>query len=107
MAAAKATGMWTLMDSVEDFIVPDDLAAAFGRHPGSQEHWEAFSPSARKQILAWMAFAKRPETRASRIATTANDQMCRQRAPSARGLTGLADNCTISVASCTIGVWPR
>ena len=27
--AAKANGMWTVMDSVEDLVVPDDLAAAF------------------------------------------------------------------------------
>ena len=63
--------MWTLMDAVEDRIVPDDLAAAFERHPGSREHWESWSPSAQKLILAWIVLAKKPETRASRVATTA------------------------------------
>ena len=40
VAVAKDTGMWTLMDAVEDCVVPDDLAVAFDRHPGSREHWE-------------------------------------------------------------------
>src|SRR6478672_7175889 len=35
IAIAKETGMWTLMDDVEDCIVPDDLAAAFDRNPGA------------------------------------------------------------------------
>ncbi len=71
VAVARRTGMWTLMDPVEDLVVPDDLAAAFERHPGSREHWESFSPSAQKMMLAWIVLAKLPETRAARIATTA------------------------------------
>ena len=63
--------MWTLMDDVEDCIVPDDLAAAFDRHPGAREHWESWSASAQKLILTWIVLAKRPETRAVRISTTA------------------------------------
>ena len=58
--AAKANGNWTLMDAVDDRIVPDDLAAAFAAHPGSREHWDGFSPSAQKQMLAWIVMAKRP-----------------------------------------------
>ena len=71
VALAKETGMWTLMDDVEDLVVPADLAAAFDRHPGSREHWESWSPSAQKMILTWIVLAKRPETRAARIETTA------------------------------------
>jgi uncharacterized protein YdeI (YjbR/CyaY-like superfamily) len=71
VAVAKETGMWTLMDDVEDLVVPADLAAAFERHPGSREHWESWSASARKMILTWIVLAKRPETRAVRIETTA------------------------------------
>ncbi len=65
--AARATGMWTLMDDVEDLVVPDDLAAAFAEHPGSREAWDGFTPSARKEMLAWIVLAKRPETRAARV----------------------------------------
>lgn len=71
VATAKETGAWTLMDPVEDRIVPDDLAAAFDLHPGSREHWESCSPSAQKLILTWIVLAKKPETRAVRVATTA------------------------------------
>lgn len=68
---AKETGMWTLMDQVEDLVVPDDLAAAFDRHPGSRDHWDSWSASAQKLILTWIVLAKRPETRAARVGTTA------------------------------------
>ncbi len=71
VAAAKRTGMWTLMDAVEDCVVPGDLAAAFDRHPGSREHWGSWSASAQKMILTWIVLAKRPETRAMRVETTA------------------------------------
>ena len=71
IATAKETGMWTLMDDVEDCLVPDDLAVAFDQHPGAREHWESWSASARKLILTWIVLAKRPETRAVRVETTA------------------------------------
>ncbi len=71
VAVAQQTGMWTLMDAVEDGVVPDDLAEAFDRHPGSREHWESWSPSAQKMMLTWIVLAKRPETRAARVETTA------------------------------------
>lgn len=71
VAVAKDTGMWTLMDDVEDLVVPPDLADAFVRHPGSREHWESWSPSARKMMLTWIVLAKRPGTRAVRVETTA------------------------------------
>ncbi|NYE35039.1 uncharacterized protein YdeI (YjbR/CyaY-like superfamily) [Nocardioides cavernae] len=71
VAVAKETGMWTLMDDVEDCVVPDDLAAAFDRFPGAREHWDSWSASAQKLILTWIVLAKRPETRATRVGTTA------------------------------------
>ena len=71
VAEAQASGMWTLMDDVEELVVPDDLAAAFDAHPGARAHWESFSPSSRKQALAWVVRAKRSETRAARIETVA------------------------------------
>jgi uncharacterized protein YdeI (YjbR/CyaY-like superfamily) len=71
VAVAQETGMWTLMDDVEDCVVPDDLAAAFDRHPGAREHWESWPASAHKLILTWIVLAKRPETRASRVEATA------------------------------------
>lgn len=68
---AKRRGTWSLLDDVEDLVVPDDLAAAFAAHPPAQAHWDAFSRSARRGILEWIVQAKRPATRAARIAETA------------------------------------
>ncbi len=38
---AKADGSWTILESVEDLIVPDDLAAALDARPGAREHWDS------------------------------------------------------------------
>jgi len=64
---AKANGSWDVLDSVERLDVPDDLAAALEAAPPAASNFAAFPPSARKQQLAWIAFARRPETRAARI----------------------------------------
>lgn len=69
--AAMADGSWVLLDDVENLVVPDDLAAAFDRHAGSGEVWEAFSPSVRRGILEWIVRAKRPDTRSRRVEETA------------------------------------
>jgi uncharacterized protein YdeI (YjbR/CyaY-like superfamily) len=68
---AKQDGSWTMLDAVEDLIVPDDLAAAFAEHPGARERWDELPRSARRAALEWIVQAKRPETRARRIAETA------------------------------------
>lgn len=69
--AAQADGSWTLLDSVERLEVPDDLAAEFDKYPDARAHFDAFPPSARRMALTWIATAKRPETRAKRVAETA------------------------------------
>lgn len=68
---AKANGSWTLLDSVEDLIVPDDLDAALDGVPGARTTWDSFAPSLRKGMLAWVVMAKRPETRTKRVAAIA------------------------------------
>lgn len=65
--AAKADGSWRILDDVEDLIVPADLTAAFRRHVGATKAWRSFPAGARKQMLTWIATAKRPETRSKRI----------------------------------------
>jgi uncharacterized protein YdeI (YjbR/CyaY-like superfamily) len=64
---ARANGSWDVLDSVERLEVPADLAAALEALPSAAANFAAFPPSVRKQMLAWVAFAKRPETRAARI----------------------------------------
>jgi uncharacterized protein YdeI (YjbR/CyaY-like superfamily) len=65
---AKANGSWTIYDAVEDLIEPDDLTEALDAHPEARIAWDGFPPSTRKQLLWSIVSARRPETRASRIA---------------------------------------
>lgn len=69
--AAKRSGMWTLMDSVEARVVPPDLAEALASYDGARAAYDGFTPGVQKQILAWIATARKPETRAARVAATA------------------------------------
>ncbi len=66
---ARANGSWEILDSVERLEIPDDLAATLATRSPATLNFAAFPPTARKQMLAWVAFAVRPETRAARIAT--------------------------------------
>lgn len=68
---AHENGTWSALDEVEALVIPEDLVSAFARHPAARSHWDAFSPSSRKGILQWIASARRPETRARRVAQTA------------------------------------
>jgi uncharacterized protein YdeI (YjbR/CyaY-like superfamily) len=49
--------------------VPDDLLAAFP--PGTRANFESLAPSHRREYVEWIVGAKRPETRAIRIAKAA------------------------------------
>jgi uncharacterized protein YdeI (YjbR/CyaY-like superfamily) len=68
---AKRDGSWTLLDDVENLVVPDDLGAALDANPGARERWDALSRSVRRAALEQIVLAKRPETRARRVAETA------------------------------------
>jgi uncharacterized protein YdeI (YjbR/CyaY-like superfamily) len=52
--------------------IPDDLAAELAKrkHSKARATFEASSPSHRREYLEWITEAKRPETRAKRLATT-------------------------------------
>ena len=48
--------------------VPDDLRTALGATPAAAAAFEAFAPSQRREYVEWITEAKRPETRAKRLA---------------------------------------
>jgi uncharacterized protein YdeI (YjbR/CyaY-like superfamily) len=77
---AKANGSWETLDSVERLEVPDDLATALDAHPPAAANLAAFPASARKMQLAWIALARRPETRAARIVAIAEAAARNERA---------------------------
>ncbi|HEY0054678.1 MAG TPA: YdeI/OmpD-associated family protein [Pedobacter sp.] len=64
---AKGNGSWSILDEVEELIIPDDLKIEFERRPGSKEYFLSLSKSARKMMLQWIVLAKRQETRQNRI----------------------------------------
>jgi uncharacterized protein YdeI (YjbR/CyaY-like superfamily) len=77
---AKANGSWSLLDEVEQGIVPDDLALALADHPPAATNFEHFPKSARRAMLEWVAQAKRTETRATRVLAIAERAARNERA---------------------------
>jgi uncharacterized protein YdeI (YjbR/CyaY-like superfamily) len=71
IAQAERNGAWSRLDDVENLVEPEDLQAALAGVPPARAHWDAFPPSARRGILEWIIQARRPETRARRVAETA------------------------------------
>jgi uncharacterized protein YdeI (YjbR/CyaY-like superfamily) len=70
VASAQADGSWTLLDEVDALVIPEDLAVALAGTPETEGTFAALPPSARKMALYWIASARRPATRARRIAET-------------------------------------
>lgn len=66
--AAIANGTWTLLDEIEELIIPADLAAAFKKNKKARTYYDSLSRSDKRAILLWLVMAKRPETRTKRIA---------------------------------------
>ena len=70
IAIAKENGTWTALEDVDNLVVPNDLKAAFDENPTAWAYYDAFPPSTKRGILEWIFNAKRPATRAKRIAET-------------------------------------
>lgn len=67
----RASGLWDALAEVDDLVVPDDLTEALEvRH--ATGWWNAAAPSYRRNVLRWIALAKRPPTRAARVAAVAD-----------------------------------
>ncbi|MBP0463155.1 YdeI/OmpD-associated family protein [Roseomonas sp. PWR1] len=69
---AKADGSWVLLAGATALVEPPDLLAALAAAPGAEAAWAGFPPSHRRANLEWIAQAKRPDTRAARIAQIAD-----------------------------------
>ena len=64
---AKQNGSWTILDEVEELIIPDDLEQAFETESGSKDFFLSLSKSVRKLMLYKVVVAKQQETRQRRI----------------------------------------
>lgn len=63
---AKRNGTWTTLDGVEALEVPPDLAAALDGD--LRAVWDAYPRSVRRGALEILLNARRPETRAAKVA---------------------------------------
>lgn len=69
---AKQNGSWTILDSVEELEIPEDLATAFDQSPSIKANFLAQSKSKIKLQLSGLVFAKTAVTRQKRIAEIVN-----------------------------------
>jgi len=67
---AKRRGTWDEAPSGRLEVTPPDLGAALAAEPAAAARWRAWAPSHRRQYIYWVLDAKRPETRARRVAET-------------------------------------
>jgi uncharacterized protein YdeI (YjbR/CyaY-like superfamily) len=64
---AKQNGSWTILDDAEALIVSADLAASLQKNPKADAYFSSLSRTDKRNMLQWLALAKRPETRQKRI----------------------------------------
>jgi uncharacterized protein YdeI (YjbR/CyaY-like superfamily) len=64
---AQQNGSWTILDEAEALIIPQDLEDEFQKKPNAKDYFLKLSRSDKRNILQWLALAKRPETRQKRI----------------------------------------
>ena len=65
---AKENGAWSLLEPVDDLIVPEDLESALRGSPRARQAYEALSKSDKRAVLYSLYSAKREDTRAKRLA---------------------------------------
>lgn len=70
IAKSKASGRWETSAPIDQLKAPADLLAALDRY-AARAWWEDAARSYRRNVLRWIAYAKRDETRAKRIDTVA------------------------------------
>ena len=65
---AKKTGTWDAFKAVDALEVPPDFAKALKATPAAKAAFDAYPPGRKKLCLYYLNDAKKPETRAKRIA---------------------------------------
>ena len=64
---AKQNGSWTILDDAENLILPEALQKALEEQPEALAFYEALSRTNKRNLLSWLALAKREETLLKRI----------------------------------------
>ena len=65
---AKRTGLWKAHAAAESLTLPSELKKALDANPAAKKNWPTYTDSQRKMLLYMVHGAKRPETRAKRVA---------------------------------------
>jgi uncharacterized protein YdeI (YjbR/CyaY-like superfamily) len=81
IARAKAAGSWEAMAAVDSLEVPADLQVALDARREATATFAGCAPSYRRNVLRWIAGAKRPATRAKRVAVAADHAAAGTRVP--------------------------
>jgi uncharacterized protein YdeI (YjbR/CyaY-like superfamily) len=68
---SKRLGLWDFMEDVDKLIQPEDFKLAMKEHPGAEQNFNAFAPSAQRFTLRWIKLSKTAETRNKRISIAA------------------------------------
>lgn len=68
VAAARADGSWDFLKTAEAGGVPADLANALDAVPHARSNYDRFTAPTRRRLVEYLIRAKRPETRAARVA---------------------------------------
>lgn len=76
---AKENGSWTILDEVENLIIPPDLEAAFAEYAEAKNYFTSLSKSAQKVLLSWIVLAQLPTTRQNRISQIASNAALKQK----------------------------
>jgi uncharacterized protein YdeI (YjbR/CyaY-like superfamily) len=72
IAVAQQNGSWTILDEVEELIVPSDLDAALEAQTGAKAFFMGLTKNTRKAMLQWLVLAKQVTTRQKRISEIAD-----------------------------------
>lgn len=64
---AKQNGSWTILDGAEALEIPSQLKEAFLENQKAETFFMSLSRSDKRNILQWLALAKKPETLQKRI----------------------------------------
>jgi uncharacterized protein YdeI (YjbR/CyaY-like superfamily) len=64
---AKQNGTWTILDDVENLVIPDVLETEFAKHKNAKNNFLQFSRTDQRNILQWLKLAKREETVVKRV----------------------------------------
>ncbi len=76
---AKRDGSWNKLADIENLKLPEDLVKALSGSEVAESNFTAFPDSYKKQVLWWIANAKRRDTRARRIALTVTSAELKRR----------------------------